>query len=66
MFMAESEPLGEALQEAEKAFMKSLGVLEEKLEGTTDGERWEAGQGPLGSHGLVSPPLKVGQGLWGV
>ncbi|KAM3840983.1 tonsoku-like protein [Vipera latastei] len=33
MFMAESEPLGEALQEAEKAFMKSLGVLEEKLEG---------------------------------
>ncbi|XP_029142658.1 tonsoku-like protein [Protobothrops mucrosquamatus] len=33
MFMAESDPLGEALQEAEKAFMKSLTVLEEKLEG---------------------------------
>uniref|UniRef100_A0A6J0VIJ2 Tonsoku-like protein n=1 Tax=Pogona vitticeps TaxID=103695 RepID=A0A6J0VIJ2_9SAUR len=33
MFMAESNPSGEALQEAEKAFRKSLAVLEEKLEG---------------------------------
>ncbi|XP_032079155.1 tonsoku-like protein [Thamnophis elegans] len=33
MFMAESDQLGEALQEAEKAFMKSLAVLEDKLEG---------------------------------
>ncbi|XP_026547939.1 tonsoku-like protein, partial [Notechis scutatus] len=33
MFMAESGQLGEALQEAEKAFMKSLAILEEKLEG---------------------------------
>uniref|UniRef100_A0A8C5WPD0 Tonsoku-like protein n=1 Tax=Laticauda laticaudata TaxID=8630 RepID=A0A8C5WPD0_LATLA len=33
MFMAESDRLGEALQEAEKAFMKSLAILEEKLEG---------------------------------
>ncbi|XP_063155839.1 tonsoku-like protein [Candoia aspera] len=33
MFMAESDQLGEALQEAERAFMKSLAVLEDKLEG---------------------------------
>ncbi|XP_070796277.1 tonsoku-like protein [Pituophis catenifer annectens] len=33
MFMAENDQLGEALQEAEKAFMKSLAILEEKLEG---------------------------------
>uniref|UniRef100_A0A8C8RGP6 Tonsoku-like protein n=1 Tax=Pelusios castaneus TaxID=367368 RepID=A0A8C8RGP6_9SAUR len=34
MFMAESGQAGEALQEAEKAFRKSLAILEEKLEGT--------------------------------
>ncbi|XP_070604519.1 tonsoku-like protein isoform X2 [Erythrolamprus reginae] len=33
MFMAESGQRGEALQEAEGAFMKSLAILEEKLEG---------------------------------
>nr|XP_034982037.1 tonsoku-like protein isoform X3 [Zootoca vivipara] len=33
MFMAESDPSSEALQEAEKAFMTSLQVLEEQLEG---------------------------------
>nr|XP_028591818.1 tonsoku-like protein [Podarcis muralis] len=33
MFMAESDPSSEALQEAEAAFMKSLQVLEEQLEG---------------------------------
>uniref|UniRef100_A0A8D2KSB0 Tonsoku-like protein n=1 Tax=Varanus komodoensis TaxID=61221 RepID=A0A8D2KSB0_VARKO len=35
MFMAESEPASEALREAENAFMRSLAVLEEKLQGTT-------------------------------
>ncbi|XP_007439203.1 tonsoku-like protein [Python bivittatus] len=33
MFMAESDQSGEALQQAERAFMKSLAVLEDKLEG---------------------------------
>ncbi|XP_062987305.1 tonsoku-like protein [Elgaria multicarinata webbii] len=33
MFMAENGQSSEALQEAEKAFMKSLAILEEKLEG---------------------------------
>ncbi|XP_053105913.1 tonsoku-like protein [Hemicordylus capensis] len=33
MFMAESDQSSKALQEAEKAFMKSLAVLEEALEG---------------------------------
>ncbi|XP_042318986.1 tonsoku-like protein isoform X3 [Sceloporus undulatus] len=33
MFMAESNQSREALQEAEKAFMKSLAIVEEKLEG---------------------------------
>ncbi|XP_026579052.1 tonsoku-like protein [Pseudonaja textilis] len=33
MFMAESGQLEEALQEAEKAFMKSLAILDEELEG---------------------------------
>ncbi|XP_065438325.1 tonsoku-like protein isoform X2 [Chrysemys picta bellii] len=34
MFVAESGQAGEALREAEQAFMKSLAILEEKLEGT--------------------------------
>uniref|UniRef100_A0A670ZBX9 Tonsoku-like protein n=1 Tax=Pseudonaja textilis TaxID=8673 RepID=A0A670ZBX9_PSETE len=38
MFMAESGQLEEALQEAEKAFMKSLAILDEELEGTLGGE----------------------------
>uniref|UniRef100_A0A674I2U4 Tonsoku-like protein n=1 Tax=Terrapene triunguis TaxID=2587831 RepID=A0A674I2U4_9SAUR len=33
MFVAESGQAGEALREAEQAFMKSLAILEEKLEG---------------------------------
>ncbi|KAH0617352.1 hypothetical protein JD844_015410 [Phrynosoma platyrhinos] len=41
MFMAESDQSREALQEAEKAFMKSLAIVEEKLEGTKAKARWE-------------------------
>lgn len=37
MFMAENSQSKTALQEAEKAFMKSLTILEDTLEGTTCG-----------------------------